>query len=188
MKFSFSQIDQDLYLIEKQYTSKKQSHGSDITGPYWMLIEVKVIAGDIWWMSGGKKIIPTQKSLFIFLPSFTWAIEHCSENTSLKIRGLISRKKINLPNFSEPILFYSKKSLPQTERQVVALLESVAYFELVGANSNPSKLSERVKNLIDRNYLRSIEIQEIAAKLKSSSAALSRRFKQSPRCRDRLVT
>ena len=177
MKFSFAQIDQGLFLVEKEYHAKKSTHGSDVTGPYWMLIEVEITEGKIWWTVDGNEVHPEDRRLFIFLPSFCWTIEHYSKNTQVRVQGLISKVPLNFSSFSEPTLFYSNQSLPREIRKLPAFFESIHMAKSIGVCSNPSSLSLRAKRMIDKMYYGPTEIQDIATKLKTSSAVLSRSFK-----------
>ncbi len=177
LEFSFEQVDQDLFLIDKQYRTLRPHHGSDISGPYWMLIEIGIHQGQIWWLSDRKKIAPVKESCLIFVPPYSWAMENYEANTFLRVRGLISKGKPPILNTSGPVLFYSALPFPKTTKQVSALLAGIDSFESIGANTRPSSLSERAKRLIDEHHHRSIEIQEIALSLRSNPAALSRKFK-----------
>jgi len=177
LQFTFEQIERGLYLIEKSYAVERSGHGSDISGPYWMLIETEISKGKIWWITDQLEKTPRQNRHFIFIPPFSWAMEHYQKDTEIKVKGLISKSKLNLTKFTEPILFYSPEALPQTLDGVTEFLNGVMNYETIGTCTNPSALSARAKRLLDDKYQTRIEIKEIAAKLKTQPAVLSRTFK-----------
>lgn len=177
MNFSFEQRQEGLYLIKKHYSVEKSGHGSDVSGPYWMLIETEILAGKLWWASDGLQKTPREGRHFIFLPPFSWAMEQYKKGTELRVKGLISRTKLNTPAFPGPILFYSSQKLPETHSGVESFLKEVDNYETIGACTNPSSLSTRAKRLLDAGYQNAIEIKAIATKLKTPPAVLSRAFK-----------
>lgn len=177
MSFSFEEKVAGLYLIKKSYSVERAGHGSDISGPYWMLVEIELRRGRIWWISDGREVIPSVNRVFVFLPPFSWAMEHCGKGTELGVKGLISKSKLRAQAFMGPILFTSDEALPETIDGVEKLLNRVASFENIGVSTNPSSLSLRAKRILDGEYESKIEIQEIAARLKTSSAVLARTFK-----------
>lgn len=177
LDFSFEQIDPGLYSIKKRYAVAKAGHGSDISGPYWMLIETEILKGKIWWISDGRKKLPDTRRHFIFLPPFSWAMEHYERGTEVRVHGLISRTKLNIPTIPGPILFHSQQALPKSFDGVTQFLRRVEDYETIGACTNPSSLSARAKRLLDTGYPDAIEIKNIAAKLKTQPATLSRTFK-----------
>lgn len=177
MKFSFEETDRGLYLIKKLYSVEKPRHGSDISGPYWMLIEIDLQTGKIWWVADGCRKLPRSNRHFIFLPQFSWSIEHYGGSSKISIKGLISKAKVKHPTFPGPILFYSSQPLTNKLDEVSDFLNDVHDYESISACSNPSALSARTKRLLDEGYRDRIEIKNIARKLKTRSAVLSRSFK-----------
>lgn len=176
MRFSFEKIDDGLFVVNKHYMTEKAAHGSDITGPYWMLIKTTVISGSLYWNSDGKKVYP-EKTHYIFIPPYSWAMEQYSKGTEVKIQGLISKLPIPGNTIMDPVIINSKAELPKNLKEVSQFLKSHKHIYNVSPNTSPSSLSVRTKNLIDKEYNSSIEIKEIAKKLKTSPAVLSRKFK-----------
>ena len=177
MQFSFEQVDKGLYQIKKSYTVERSGHGSDISGPYWMLIETEISNGKIWWISDHLEKVPHQRRHFIFIPPFSWAMEHYEKGTEIKVKGLISRSELKPNKFNDPILFCSCEALPQTVSGVEKFLNGITEYETISACTNPSSVSARAKRMLDEKYQTRIEIKEIAARLKTQPAVLSRAFK-----------
>lgn len=142
-----------------------------------MLIETEILKGKIWWISDQLEKAPRQNRHFIFIPPFSWAMENYEKGTEIKVKGLISRSKLNPIQFTEPILFYSPEALPQTLDGATEFLNGVKNYETIGTCTNPSSLSARAKRLLDNKYQTRIEIKEIATQLKTQPAVLSRTFK-----------
>lgn len=176
MNFSFAEIDTELYLIRKDLSFRKKGHGSDISGPYWMLIEIDIQSGGIFWQSDSLKKYPKFKHAFIYLPPFSWTIEHYDSNTQIRMNGLISSLAL-AARINYPILFYSDAALPETLKGVVKFLENIGEHENISVCSNPCPLSLKTKRLLDKEYQSSIEIKDIAAKLKTHPSVVSRAFK-----------
>jgi YesN/AraC family two-component response regulator len=138
---------------------------------------MEVVEGSLWWQSDGKKI-PASSGQYLFIPPYSWAMEHYMAGTRVKIKGLISRTRLSTSGNSEPIIFNSDKSFPVSTKHVEKLLSEIANPRSVAVCSNPSALSARIKALIDAEYASSIEVGNIAKKLKTSSAFISRSFKK----------
>jgi hypothetical protein len=54
-----------------------------------MLIEIDIQSGGIFWQSDSIKKHPIFKHAFIYLPPFSWTIEHYNSNTQIRMKGLI---------------------------------------------------------------------------------------------------
>lgn len=179
MKFSFHAVEKDLYLVKKESTVKSAGHGSDVTGPYWMLIEVTVHKGRMWYISDLNQITIDEPRFYIYVPPFSWATEYYTANTKVSIRGLISRTPLETILPEHPTVFlHSKKEFPTNMREVPSFLDGRDESKTVSICTNPSALSKRAKEILDREYNSGVEIQEIATRLKTSSAVLSRSFKK----------
>lgn len=176
MDFSFEKIDDGLFLVNKHYTTQKAAHGSDITGPYWMLIKTTVIKGSLWWNSDGERVYPA-KEHYIFVPPYSWAMEQYTKGTELKIQGLISKIPIPGNKILRPVIINSSAKLPKNLKEVSQLVNLGEEAFEISTCTSPSSLSARAKDMIDNGYRSSIEINEIAKKLKTSPAVLSRKFK-----------
>lgn len=176
LDFSFSKLEENLFLVKKQYFNKKSGSGSDITGPYWMLIEVTVLKKAFTWFSDGKAVGHTDSSIYLFVPPYSWCKEHYPSGSELKIRGLISKDSLNFKSFENPTLFSCSAPFPKRLAEVPSFLEGAHTQVSVPLCSQPTPLTLRVKNLIDKNI--DFDIQKIAGKLKTSSAVISRAFKK----------
>ena len=177
MKFSFRKIQDQLFLIEKEYTTAKEGQGSDVSGPYWMLIKVELREGSLWWWADGQKV-HALKQHYLFVPPFSWTKEHLTAGTRVKVKAIVSRAPLNASTITGPVAFTSEKAFPKTHSQVESFLRGLKDLQPVSVCSRPSALAARTKVLLDQGYASSIEIGDIAQKLKTSAALVSRNFKR----------
>ncbi|MCB9025302.1 MAG: helix-turn-helix transcriptional regulator [Bdellovibrionaceae bacterium] len=177
MNFLFKKLRENVYLIEKEYVVKSNTHGSDISGPYWMLIETIIHRGKIWWEVDGKKYFSDRKKVYIFLPAYSWTVEHYLNNTKVSIRGLISKASLDFPHPSVPIMFNSNSDLSKAFSDLSKFLNEAFNIQEIGLCTRPRALSLRTKQILDRDFKNGIKIGDIASRLKTSSAMLSRTFK-----------
>ncbi len=175
MIFDFKEIDKDLYQIRKNFVVRSL-HGSDISGPYWMLIKVEILNGSMWHISDRNIVQIENDSVYIFVPPYGWTTEYYKKGTRIQVQGLISR--ISLKEYCEPILFTSSQEFPTSFEEISGFLDTAKNKKSIGLCTKPSSLSQRAKNILDKEFANGIEIQEIAKRLKTSSSVLSRSFKK----------
>lgn len=173
-----SELEKDLFLVEKKYEVKSAGHGMDITGPFWMLIRVKTLSGKTSWKSGSK-FVASKKVVYLYVPPYDWTSEYDEAGTRVEIEGLFSATPPE-PHWPQtPCLIYSKKPTPKTFAEVSSFLRSHMPDVEVPLQPKPSGTAVRVKNLLDQKFADDISMTAISRQLKTSSAVISRQFRAS---------
>lgn len=172
-------LSTDLFLIKKQYDVQKSGNGMDITGPYWMLIKIKLIAGQISWKMGNEFYLPEKKEMWIYVPSYSWTSEFYSSKTKVKLQGVFSKTKAKSSWPQIPVLFYLESKMPQSINDVSDIFNKKLIYKEISLNSNSSGAALKVKNLLDNTFDKDISMEDLSIKLKASSAVVSRQFKSS---------
>lgn len=174
-----SELEKNLFLIEKKYEVKNSGHGMDITGPFWMLIRSRTLKGKTSWKSGSQFITPKITTVWLYVPPFDWTSEYDESGTLVEIEGLFSIIPPERHWPKTPCLIYSKKPVPQSFAEVSSFLSDHAPETEVALQPKPSGTAQKVKFLLDQKFAEDISMAAISRQLKTSSAVISRQFKSS---------
>ncbi|MGZ3768518.1 MAG: helix-turn-helix domain-containing protein [Bdellovibrio sp.] len=151
----------------------------DISGPFWMLVEVNTKNGFLSWKVDGKMVRPEKNRLFLFLPDYTWTSEFYPKKIECTIRGLFSVGKVQANWPSKPTLFTSNEKLPLKLENIGAFFTKSQIVAEVALQSSPSGTASKVKKMLETKPLQELSMAKIASQLKSSAAVISRSFKKS---------
>jgi YesN/AraC family two-component response regulator len=177
MKVKPQRIFNQCYLIEKSYSVDMENHGNDISGPYWMLINVEVKKGKVKWKVDTSFVEVKESSFWVFIPKYSWTTEYYASNTELFIKGIISNDN-NFSKFKDPVIFYGSFSPIVKQSDLNSFIESIEKGEIIKSCLTPSALSQKVKNIIEKTVNNNLSISDIARQLNTSNAVISRYFKK----------
>jgi AraC-like DNA-binding protein len=179
MNLKVEVLKDNLRIVHKSYSSKKEGNGSDISGPFWMLIKLHVLSGRVKWKVDGEFIDPNASTVWLYLPPFSWTIEYYEKNTSVKLAGIIDKGTEPKGAPSVPSLFLFDGSFPKSRNDLDFIFSNAKILADVSLCTNPSSTATKIKSLFDNNFREGISMAQIASKLKTSQAVCSRQFKKS---------
>jgi AraC-like DNA-binding protein len=179
MLIKCQKLSDEIFLIEKHFTTSNEGFGMDISGPFWMLIEANTKNGFLSWKVNGKMIQPEKNRLFLFVPAYSWSSEFYPKNMECSLRGLFCIGKMHSRWPSAPTLYTSTQKLPLKLENVDSFLSKSQVISEVPLQISPSGTASRVKKIIETNSYPEFSMAQIALKLKTSPAVLSREFKKS---------
>ena len=166
-----------LFHLSESISAPKGRIGLDISGFAWMLFRIKVVSGAVAWISDGKMIVPRKRTFWLYLPPYSWTSELYREDTRAEIDFFVSRSRAVTFSPDRPILFYSDQPLPSSLSDIEVLLRSVTAEGAIAICTRPSGVAKRIKEHLDKTYMRAEMINEIATTFQTSQTVISRQFK-----------
>jgi AraC-like DNA-binding protein len=178
LKVKFKKLDNNLFCIEKEFRVSTSRQGNDISGPYWMLLRINILSGNLKWISGDFFVTPQKKQFWLYVPPYSWSSEVYGHNTRILMKGLISESEPPQKAPKNPCLFYGSDVSFHNFKGAQSFFEEHSPAESVDLCPRPNGLSAKVKKLLDLEATRGISMDEISKRVKTSNAVISRYFKK----------
>jgi AraC-like DNA-binding protein len=163
--------------IDQRIRVAQAEVGTDASGPACIFARVHVRKGRLAYLQGRARIA-VPKRFAIFLPPFTVvqaALERCDVSTV----GVAFRPPPAPGLPSAPVLIpFDEAPVPATPEEVIRLVREAHDTVDIGRTSNPLPLAMHAKSIVDSEYGASLTIAAVARRLRTSSAVLSRSFRQ----------
>lgn len=177
LKRQISLVEPGLLRIDQVIVSDEIQPGTDVTGDYWIFGVVLVKQGNVTFRHGQDLVEIPFTPFAMLLPPFS--ITQVELRNSITCNFGFVFKSLPSTTIKTPLVFrYNATSVPKSLREITDCIAKLSFPIPVGREDGPSALSMRAKDLISKSYLDGILISEVAAKLRTSSAVLSRYFKR----------
>lgn len=160
--------------IHQRIRVARREVGTDVSGPACIYAQIRVTRGTLAYLTGDSDLTVAH-SCELFLPPFAIvqaALEHCDVTTlavAFRPKGKGPERPVLLPASSKPMV--------RSEVEVLERLQTSRHIAYVGRAPEPVPLAANAKAIIDGEYAAPLVIADIAARLKTSPALLSRVFK-----------
>lgn len=177
MQVKTTKISARLFRIEKEYKTTRSGFGNDISGPFWMLIWSKTTKAEFWRVDGELVSAPSNPKI-IYVPPYSWTAEFVEAGTRTEVLGYISSTPPSRFAPTRPCFLHLPGKITDIESGIDAFFRNARAGGEISVRTNPSPLSARAKALIDRSYPNGILLDDVAKKLRTSRAQLSRQFKK----------
>lgn len=165
-------------LLKRKWTTLGHAKGADIMGPIWMLTQIRIAGPAVWWTVDGRKVMAENPESFVaFFPPYSWAVEHAKPGTQWDMTSILSMEALPKAAPKYPCLLRSTESFPASTKEVPSFFERSTIATELSVCTKPSVTAQRIKEHLDKGFADDISLEEIAKKMKSSSAYLSRQFK-----------
>lgn len=167
-----------LLRLDQQAKVKGVVTSTNISGPCWFLGMIEVRQGRTQFLCGQQRVDPPARRVALFMPPFA-IVEVEVHNAQYSLRAVTSRDSLPESLPGEPVAFRPPRwRCPRSLEEVCQFIEEGHGFIPVNRAPTPSPLSERIKEVIDRTYMTSKRLYEIAQELRTAPATMSRYFKQ----------
>jgi AraC-like DNA-binding protein len=168
-------VEPGLLRIEQRLRVTDIETGTDASGPLCVLAAVEVTRGEIRYRRGSV-LVTAPRRYTLFLPPFALvqAVLTRCEVTSVAIAFR--------PSFPDHVLSPAARlcpgspALPASRLAALRCVRSLADDTSIDRGLEPGRLARSAKGLIDSEYGGLLRIGELAVRLRTSPAALSRAF------------
>lgn len=165
------------YLFEDVLEIKGVLSARVITCTAWLLELYELSSGEVFFVSGEKRIAAQTSVFGVLYPPFTISAPGF-KHVKGRLVGLAGTHALPAEFTSAPTLFHTDfTTVPTGFEELIEILRSAAHRQPVAANPSPSLLSLRAKRLIDANHRGYPSMARIAQRLRVSPEHLSRQFK-----------
>jgi len=170
------QVERGSLRIEQRLRIARVEIGTDASGPTCIYAVVRVSGGKVRYRCGSS-LVCAPRRFHVFLPPFEIvqaSLERCSATSiALSFRPEASD---DLPR--QPVLIPTDDlSVPDSSAEALDKLRRTTAVIPVGRARDPAPLAATAKAIIDREYAGPLEIADVAARLHTSPAVLSRTFR-----------
>jgi hypothetical protein len=160
-----SELQKNLFLIEKRYEVQNSGHGMDITGPFWMFIRARTVTGKTAWKSGTQFITPKEDIVWLYVPPFEWTSEYDEAGTLVEFEGLFSIIPPEQHWPKTPCLYYANRSVPRTFAEVSQFFKDHSPTTEVALQPKPSGTAQKTKSILDQKFADDISMENISRQL-----------------------
>ncbi len=166
------------YLFEDELEVHGVLAAKVITCTAWLLELYELKSGDVFFISGTRKVRATAKSFGVLYPPFTIS-QPSVDNAKGRLVGVAATEPLPTGFTEVPTMFETMSTeLPTGVAQVLEIVRLGENHQSVELNPKPSLLSLKAKRLIDENYLSYPSIARVARRLGVTHEHLSRQFKR----------
>jgi AraC-like DNA-binding protein len=172
---NYRRLEPDLLLMERLSEVPEPRRETDVFGKAWSLALADLPDGQVAVRRLGQRI-PLTGRRAVFLPPFN-IIEWDLGEGSFRWDALISTAPLPSEAPREPVAFdWDWPGVPQTLEEVFTRLVTPRPSFEISKIEEPHPLAMKAKELIDRSFMDSTGIEELAATLGCSHAAMTRLF------------
>lgn len=164
----------DVLEIHQRIRVARREVGTDVSGPACIYAQIRVTRGRLAYLAGDSRLAVTD-GCELFLPPFAIvqaALDQCDVTTlavAFRARGEVADRPVLLPATNRPMV--------RSEAEVLERLQTSRDVAYVGRAPEPVPLAANAKAIIDCEYSAPLVIANIAARLETSPAVLSRVFR-----------
>lgn len=150
---------------------------TDVFGNYWG-VAIACLQGQVSLARDGK-LWPLHGNVVVTIPPYgivEWHIESCD----LEWRGYWFRpsESFKVSSFEARLFQHKFASFPQSLKDLVPLLETQVYSQIVSKEEQASITAYKIKDFLDRSYHSEILLSDIADSLNLSLEGMGRIFKR----------
>jgi AraC-like DNA-binding protein len=143
-----------------------------------MLGMIEVRQGRTQFLCGQQRVDPPTRRVGLFVPPFA-IVEFELHRAEYYLRTLVSVGDVPKSLPDAPVVFKPHRwRCPRSLEEICQFIEEGRGFISVNRAPTPSPLSARIKEIIDRTYMTSKRLSEIAEELRTAPATMSRYFKR----------
>jgi hypothetical protein len=145
------------------------------TGPHWIIAFGEVRNGKAFF-GQGKESLLCPRNFALFVPAFS-LVQSDERSAEVFLHGILHHGSAPRGLPLKSMMFVPTTwSLPTKSEKVAEFFESGTRKICIDTLKEPSYLVERAKKTVEENFSKDLKIPEIAFKLKTNPAALSREF------------
>ena len=168
-------VEPGLLRIEQRLRVTGVETGIDASGPLCVLAAVQVNRGEIRYRRGGA-LIPAPRQYTLFLPPFALVEAVLTQCDVTSVAMAFRPSSLDRVLSPSALLAPGCESLPASKVEALDGAWVPAGGTSIGRGLQPGRLARSAKSFIDTDYAGLVRIGELAARLRTSPAGLSRAF------------
>jgi AraC-like DNA-binding protein len=169
------QVAPGLVRIEQRQRVPGTEVGTDVSGPACIYAVVRIRRGTVTYLHGDARI-RAPRAYAMYLPPFT-VVQVSLDACDLRSDAIAFRP--HAPDAPHaPVIVPVAEPFPSSAGEAVQRVRDASMRTFVGRAPEPGALAARAKAAIDRAFDAPLGIADVARRLGTSPAMLSRRFRQ----------